>query len=134
MIFIDSCCKEVIIGVNKFKVENDSTKVDVLSIDNTAVRLSQIEKLKAVKVHRNTEQAKASLEALTQAVKTGKGNLLALAIDASRKRCTVGEITAALEEVWGRHNPTIRVISGAYKSEYGSSDDISKTLSMVEVN
>ncbi|KAI8819348.1 methylmalonyl-coenzyme A mutase-like protein [Fimicolochytrium jonesii] len=123
--------QEVIVGVNKFQVKDDNP-VEVLAIDNTQVRLAQIAKIKSVKENRNQDQATAALAALTQCAETGKGNTLALAIEAARARCTVGEITSALEQVWGRHNPTVRVVSGAYKSEYGDSDDISKTLKMVE--
>ncbi len=73
------------------------------------------------------------MEALTKAAESGLGNLLQLSIEAARSRCTVGEISSALEKIWGRHNPIVRVVSGAYKSEYGASDDIEKALKMAEV-
>ncbi|KAJ3408492.1 hypothetical protein HDV05_004969 [Chytridiales sp. JEL 0842] len=123
--------KEVIVGVNKYQVKDDGN-VDVLAIDNTAVRNQQIEKLQKLKANRDEKKAKAALEALTDSAESGKGNLLALSIDAARARCSVGEISDALEKVWGRHNPTVRVVSGAYKSEYGSSDDIANTAKLVE--
>ncbi|KAI9357281.1 methylmalonyl coenzyme A mutase-like protein [Zopfochytrium polystomum] len=123
--------REVIVGVNKYIVK-DEEKVDVLAIDNTAVRNSQVAKIKALKENRDPVKAEACLEALRECAKSNKGNLLALSIDAARARCTVGEISFALESVWGRHNPTIRVISGAYKSEYGERDEITATLEKVE--
>ncbi|KAJ3318458.1 hypothetical protein HDU76_000822 [Blyttiomyces sp. JEL0837] len=122
---------EVIVGVNKYRVKEEE-KVDVLAIDNTAVRNKQVEKLKLLRASRDPVKAQATLDALTQSATTNEGNLLALAIDAARARCSVGEITEAVEKVWGRHNPTIRVVSGAYKSEYGDSDDITKTMTMVQ--
>ncbi|KAJ3064201.1 hypothetical protein HK102_008260, partial [Quaeritorhiza haematococci] len=123
--------QEVIIGVNKYVVKEDNP-VEVLAIDNTAVRASQIAKLEALKSSRDADKATACLEAMTAAAKDGKPNLLAVAIEAARARCTVGEISSACEKVWGRHSPAIRVVSGAYKSEYGDSSDIRTTLDMVE--
>ncbi|KAJ3179738.1 hypothetical protein HDU85_004737 [Gaertneriomyces sp. JEL0708] len=123
--------QEVIVGVNKFRVENEE-QVDVLSIDNTSVRNSQVNKIEQVKRNRDQAAAQKALDALTESAKSNQGNLLALSIDAARARCTVGEITSALEQVWGRHNPTVRVVSGAYKSSYGSSDEITNTLAVVD--
>ncbi|KAI9098651.1 methylmalonyl-CoA mutase [Phlyctochytrium arcticum] len=128
---IDSA-QEVIVGVNKYRVEKDDNAVEVLAIENSTVRNAQIAKIKKLKANRDETRATKSLEALTKCAETGNGNTLALAIEASRARCTVGEITSALEKVWGRHNPIVRVVSGAYKSEYGDSDDISNTLKAVE--
>lgn len=125
--------QESIIGVNKFQVENDDSNVDVLSIDNLSVRTSQIEKIAQIKSSRNNATVSQCLEALAECAKSGNGNLLQLSIEASRARCTVGEISGALEHVWGRHNPVIRVVSGAYKSEYGDSQEITDTLKAVEV-
>ncbi|KAI8622766.1 methylmalonyl-CoA mutase-domain-containing protein [Chytriomyces sp. MP71] len=122
--------KEIIVGVNKYRLK-DEDKIDVLAIDNTSVRETQIAKIQALKAARNEAEAQKCLAALTQCAEQGYGNLLALAIDAARARCTVGEISYALEEIWGRHNPIIRVVSGAYKSEYGDTDDIKDTLKAV---
>lgn len=124
--------QEVIVGVNKYRLEKE-TPVDVLAIDNTNVRNSQIKRLKEVRANRDSHAAENALRALTECAKTGTGNLLELAIIASRARCTVGEISDALEKEWGRHTPISRVISGAYKSEFGSSTEIDETLRMVEV-
>ncbi|KAJ3157624.1 hypothetical protein HK101_001406 [Irineochytrium annulatum] len=123
--------KEVIVGVNKYKVP-DENSVEVLAIDNTSVRNTQIAKLKKLKAERNSKEAEAALQALQQSAKTNEGNLLQLAIQAARARCSVGEISSALESVWGRHNPDIRVVSGAYTSEYGSSKEIEDTIKAVE--
>ncbi|KAJ3044787.1 hypothetical protein HDV00_000662 [Rhizophlyctis rosea] len=124
--------QEIIVGVNKYQAPKDDGKVEVLAIDNTQVRNAQIAKIKQIKETRNEEQAQKALDALTACAKDGKGNLLALSIEASRARCTVGEISSALEKIWGRHNPSVRVVSGAYMSEYGQSKDIQDTLKMVE--
>lgn len=116
---------EVIIGVNKFKVDHEE-EIENLAIDNTTVRNSQIEKLRLLKEARDSALAKASLEALSQCASTGTGNLLALAVDAAKARCTLGEISSALEDAWGRHSPVIKVVSGVYKAEYGNSVDVDK--------
>jgi methylmalonyl-CoA mutase len=102
-----------------------------LSIDNTAVRESQIEKLRVLKETRDSVAAKAALDALTKGASDGEGNLLDLAITAAKARCTLGEISSALEEIWGRHNPVIKVVSGVYKAEYGMSDDIDKVFMII---
>eukprot|EP00158_Paraphelidium_tribonemae_P009566 Partr_v1_DN28899_c1_g1_i5_m34162 putative methylmalonyl CoA mutase len=122
---------EIIVGVNKFQLETEAT-IDVLAIDNTSVRQQQVSRLESVRKNRDSKLAIASLEALTKAAETGEGNLLELSVIAAKNRCTVGEISDALEKVYGRHSPTSRVISGAYKSEYGANEEIDKTLKMAE--
>ncbi|EPZ35269.1 Methylmalonyl-CoA mutase, alpha chain, catalytic domain-containing protein [Rozella allomycis CSF55] len=122
---------ETIVGVNKYRVAKEE-KIEVLQIDNTEVRRKQVERLEKVKKNRNEENAKKILERITKAAKSGEENLLSLAIEASRARCTVGEISLALENVWGRHQPDIRVVSGAYKNEYGESEEIKKAMKRVE--
>jgi methylmalonyl-CoA mutase len=123
--------KETIVGVNKYQLK-DEVPIDVREIDNTSVREEQIKRLNSVKASRDSTKAQAALDALTHCAETSQGNLLALSIDAARARCTVGEISYALEKVWKRHNPTTRVVSGAYKTEYGHDDEITATLEMVE--
>lgn len=123
--------KEVIVGVNKYRLEQESP-VEVLAVDNTKVRESQIAKIKAVKESRDKAKAEAALNALSECARTGNGNLLELGIAAARARCTVGEISSALEKHWGRHKPIDRVVSGAYKSEYGNPKEIEETLKIVE--
>jgi methylmalonyl-CoA mutase len=123
--------KETIVGVNKYRLEKEDA-MDVLAIDNTKVRESQTARIQAVKASRDTAKAEALLAALTESARTGKGNLLELSVEAARARCTVGEITEALAKVWGRHEPVTRVISGAYKSEYGEDAEVDETLRVVE--
>ncbi|MEA5258630.1 methylmalonyl-CoA mutase [Arcicella aquatica] len=108
--------KDVIVGVNRFKIDTE-TKLEVRDVDNQAVRLSQIERLNHIKATRNTLAVKDALEKLTDSAKTGKGNLLQLAIEAARLRATLGEISDALEVVFSRHKAIIRSISGVYSAE-----------------
>ncbi|KAI0226494.1 Methylmalonyl-CoA mutase, mitochondrial [Lamellibrachia satsuma] len=122
---------ETIVGVNKYKLESE-TKIDVLAIDNTAVRKQQMERIQKMKNDRNAHQAHACLEALTACADTKEGNLLELAIAASRARCTLGEISDALEKVYGRHVATDRMVSGAYKSEYGSNEEIDQVMAKID--
>ncbi|KAJ2964330.1 hypothetical protein NQZ79_g747 [Umbelopsis isabellina] len=124
--------QEVIVGVNKYRLEKED-EIEVLAIDNTAVRNSQINRINKIRETRNSQKVQDCLEALENSAKTGEGNLLALSIEAAKERCTVGEISDALEKVWGRHMPATRVVSGAYKSEYGDSEDVTKTLSLVDL-
>ncbi|MEJ6773214.1 MAG: methylmalonyl-CoA mutase, partial [Porticoccaceae bacterium] len=109
--------EEVIVGVNKYQMEVEP-EIDVLDIDNSAVRESQVARLARVRADRNSDVCQQTLAALTEAAKTGEGNLLALAVDAARARATVGEISDALESEWGRHKATQRSISGVYGSAY----------------
>jgi methylmalonyl-CoA mutase len=107
--------KQSVVGVNKFKPD-DEQQIDVLKVDNSAVRASQIEKLKRLRAERNEADVQAKLEALTQGA-SYNGNLLALSIEAARAKATVGEISLALEKVFGRHAAEIRTISGIYTQE-----------------
>ena len=119
--------RQTVVGVNKYRLD-ETENIDVLKIDNAAVRASQLEKLKRLKEERNESDCQTALAALTEAAKTGDGNLLALAVDAARAKATVGEITMAMEVVYGRHVADIKSISGVYRKEVGESD---KTLSKV---
>ncbi|XP_057607868.1 methylmalonyl-CoA mutase, mitochondrial [Chionomys nivalis] len=121
---------EVIVGVNKYQLEKEDS-VEVLAIDNTSVRKKQIEKLKKIKSSRDQALAERSLEALTQCAASGDGNILALAVDAARARCTVGEITDALKKVFGEHKANDRMVSGAYRQEFGESKEITSTIKRV---
>ncbi|KAL1417103.1 hypothetical protein MTO96_027157 [Rhipicephalus appendiculatus] len=107
--------KEVIVGVNKYRLEKEDP-IDVLMVDNTKVRASQIAKLEHIRKTRDNAKTEAALDAITESAKTGEGNLLALAIEAARLRATVGEISYAMEKVFGRHVASDRMVSGAYKS------------------
>lgn len=122
---------ETIVGINKYRPDKVQT-VDVLSIDNTMVREKQIARINEVRKRRDNQKTTQCLDAITNCCKTGEGNLLALGIEASRARATVGEITDAMEKVFGRHVATGRLVSGAYKTEYGDTDEIAKVISRVE--
>ena len=109
---------QVIVGVNKFQPE-ERTDIDVLEIDNKAVRDSQIAQLKAIKAKRDTSAVEAALQALRDAATSGEGNLLALSIAAMRARSTVGEVSDALGDIYGRHRATTKLVSGVYREEFG---------------
>lgn len=114
--------RQKIIGVNCYRPANEET-IPVLKVDNAAVRKTQIERLKKLRAERDTEATQHALDALTKCAETGTGNLLALAINAARARASVGEISWALEKVWGRHQSNIQAISGVYSGEIGESSD-----------
>src|SRR6267154_711419 len=119
-----------VIGVNKYRPENEAT-IDVRSIDNSAVRQLQLDKLARLKRERDPAQLAAALESLTRAGDGGNGNLLALAVDAARAKATVGEISAALEKVWGRHRAEIKSITGVFKREVGMTEGVARVLKQV---
>ncbi len=127
---------QAVIGVNKYRPENERP-IDVLKVDNSAVRALQIDKLKRLKAERDPQAVDEALAALTRSAGEGNGNLLALAIDAARAKATVGEISAALEQVFGRHRAEIKAISGVYRREAGMSDAVARVQKLVaefEVN
>jgi methylmalonyl-CoA mutase len=107
---------QTIVGVNKYRLEKEDP-IDILEVDNTSVRKQQIERLQHLKANRNEADVKKALEAITECARTGKGNLLELAVEASRLRASLGEISDACEAVAGRYKATIRTISGVYSSE-----------------
>ena len=109
--------EETIVGVNKYRPEQED-EVPILEIDNESVRNLQIERLNKLKSSRDSEKAASSLNALEECARKNSGNLLELSIEASRNRCSVGEITSALESVWNRHSPDVRMISGVYGGLY----------------
>ena len=123
--------KETIVGVNKYKLAVED-QVEVLTVDNTKVRQSQIDKLTAIRATRDDEAAMAALGALVECAKTGEGNLLELAIVCSRARCSVGEISDALEYIFKRHVANDRTASGAYSSEYGNDSEIDTVMARVD--
>jgi len=120
-----------VIGVNKYQ-PTDEAPIDVLKIDNTAVRTMQIEKLKRLKAERDPAVLQEALDALTRAADHGNGNLLALAIDAARAKATVGEISMALEKVFGRHRAEIKAITGVYMREVGMTGAVERVRVAVE--
>ena len=105
--------EQAVIGVNKYTVAGDA-KIDILKVDNSAVRARQIEKLQRLKAERNEAETQAMLARLTEVARTGQGNLLAASVDAARAKATVGEISLALEQVFNRHTPAIRAVKGVY--------------------
>ncbi|MBL0406134.1 methylmalonyl-CoA mutase [Microvirga aerilata] len=121
-----------IIGVNCFK-SSEEASIDILKVDNAAVRASQIEKLGRLKAERSQADVDAALNALSQVAASGEGNLLDLAVKAARAKATVGEISDALEKVWGRHRAEIKSISGVYKREVGmASPAVEQVRQLVE--
>ncbi|HSX97093.1 MAG TPA: methylmalonyl-CoA mutase family protein, partial [Streptomyces sp.] len=122
--------RQPVIGVNKYRVETDE-QIDVLKVDNSSVRTQQIDKLRRLRAERDEQTCRASLDALTRAA-GGEGNLLELAVNAARAKATVGEISDALEKVYGRHASQIRTISGVYRNEAGESPNVERTRSLVE--
>ena len=123
--------EEVIVGVNKYPSEKDEP-VDLLEIDNAAVREGQIKRLEEIRKSRDEEACRAALAALTGAAESGDGNLLELSIDATRARATVGEISDALEKVFTRHRAQVRSVTGVYGSAYEGDEGFRKIRAEVE--
>ncbi len=122
---------DVIVGLNKYRLEKEDP-IDILDVDNTAVRNSQIERLKELRANRDEAKVKAALAAITECVKSGKGNLLELAVEAAKLRASLGEIADACEEVVGRYKAVIRSISGVYSAEMKDSDKFAKAQAMCD--
>ncbi len=123
---------QTVVGVNKYKPEAEQA-IDVLKVDNAQVRAAQIDKLQRLRAERDEAETQAALDALTKCAETGDGNLLDLSINAARAKATVGEISLAMEKVFGRHKAEIRSISGVYKREAGAmSGAIEKVQKLVE--
>ncbi len=118
---------QTVVGVNKYRPDSEED-IDVLKVDNSAVRAAQIEKLERLRKERDGTAVEAALDALTKAAETGDGNLLDLSIRAARAMATVGEITMAMEQVFGRHTAEIKAISGVYKREVGAMSDAVKRV------
>lgn len=114
--------RDIIVGVNKFLVD-EKPDFDILEVDNTAVRKEQVERLKEIRATRDSKAVEEALAAITKCAFTGEGNLLDLAVDAARKRATLGEISDAMEKVFGRYKATIRSISGVYSAEMKNQKD-----------
>ncbi|GGR01158.1 methylmalonyl-CoA mutase [Deinococcus ruber] len=122
--------EDVIVGVNKYPAP-EATSIEVLQIDNNAVREGQIAALKDIRASRDPAAVQHALDALEAAAKDGSGNLLALSVEAMRVRCTVGEVSDALERVWGRHTAEVRTLSGVYAQGYAGDagfDDLSAEI------
>ena len=115
--------RETIVGVNKYRLPYEAP-IEILEVDNTAVRLAQIERLKKLRAERDEARTQAALDALTNVAATGEGNLLEAAVEAARARATLGEISMAMEKVFGRYKATIRSVSGVYSSEFSDVEQI----------
>lgn len=115
--------QETIVGLNKYQLEEEAP-IEILEVDNTAVRMSQVKRIEEIKAKRNEKEVQAALAALTRSMETGQGNLLDLSIKAARARATLGEISFAIEKVCGRYQAMTKTISGVYSSEYKSEDDM----------
>ncbi len=122
---------EVIVGVNQYRLAKEDPIV-TLEVDNQTVRKQQLEKLAQIKATRNAEKVKQCLSALTQAARSGNENLLALAVEAARERATLGEISDALEEVYGRHKAKIQSFSGVYSNEMKADDSFQKAKQLAD--
>jgi methylmalonyl-CoA mutase len=123
--------KDVIVGINKYKLDKEAP-IDILDVDNAAVRLNQIDRLNALRKNRNTAEVIASLAAITEAARSGKGNLLELSVIAAQKRASLGEISSAIEKVAGRYTATIRSVSGIYSSESMDDKNFKKARELAE--
>ncbi len=115
--------KEIVVGLNRYRPDKEDP-IDILEVDNSAVRKTQIDRLRKLRTERDEARAQGCLDALTHAARTGEGNLLALAVEAARSRCSLGEISFALEKVFGRHKAVIRPISGVYGTEFGREAEV----------
>ncbi len=123
--------KDTILGVNKYRLEKEDP-IEILEVDNTAVRNSQIKRLAELRNNRNNDEVEAALNALTKAAETNEGNLLELSIDAARKHASLGEISTALEKIYGRYKAVIRSISGVYSSESKDDDLFRKACALAD--
>ena len=122
---------DTIVGINRYRLDKEDP-IDILEIDNTAVREAQIARLKKLKAERNQAEVDAALDAITKCVETGEGNLLELAVDAAKKRASLGEISYACEKVVGRYKAVIRTVSGVYSSVAGEDADFEKAKAMTD--
>jgi len=123
--------EDVIVGVNRFQ-PSEVEEIDVLDIDNTKVREAQIARLERIRAERDGVACTAALDALTKIAETSEGNLLAACVDAARARATVGEMSDAMEKVFGRHQATVKSISGVYASAYEDDEGFAKVVSDIE--
>jgi len=123
--------KDIIVGVNKYRLDKEDP-IDILEVDNTAVREAQLKRLHELKANRDNAAVEHALHQITEAVKTGEGNLLELSVEAAMRRATLGEISYAIEKVSGRYKAFIRSISGIYSSESAGDETYSKARSLCQ--
>lgn len=127
---IDSA-DEMIVGVNKYRLDKEDP-LDILAVDNVAVRQAQIQRLEKLRANRDNDRVESCLEAITNSVETGEGNLLDLAVKAARARASLGEISDAVEKISGRHKAVIRSISGVYSSEFADESEITRVRKLTD--
>ena len=123
--------KDTIVGVNKYRLEKEDP-LEILEVDNTAVREAQIKRLQKLRAERNNDEVQEALKAITESARTGKGNLLELSVVAAQKRASLGEISDAIEKVSGRYKAVIRTISGVYSSESGDDATFKEARAMAD--
>ena len=121
--------EDTIVGINKYRLDHEDP-IETLEVDNTLVREAQIKRLTELRQNRNAEEVQAALDAITECARTGKGNLLALSVDAARKRASLGEISMAMEKVFGRYKAKINLISGVYSSETKNNENFNKAVAL----
>ena len=122
---------ESIVGVNKYRLDKEDP-IETLEVDNTAVREAQIKRLAKLRAERNNDEVQACLEAITRCAETGEGNLLELSVDAAKKRASLGEISYAMEKVFGRYKAKINLITGVYSSEQKENNSFKKACEMAD--
>ncbi|MDT3740793.1 MAG: methylmalonyl-CoA mutase [Candidatus Kapabacteria bacterium] len=122
---------ESIIGVNRYRLDHEDP-IEILEVDNTAVRIQQIKRLEKLRAERNEDDVQSALSAITKCAETGDGNLLDLAIKAAKARASLGEISFAIEKVTGRHNAMTRTISGVYSAEYSEKGAIEEVRKLTD--
>jgi len=120
---------QTIVGTNRYRLDKEEP-LEILEVDNSAVRDAQVKRLEKLRAERNEEECRAALDAITRSAETGEGNLLELSIDAAAKRASLGEICYACEKIAGRYKAVIRTISGAYSSEYKSGNEFDEARAM----
>jgi len=123
--------EDTIVGVNKYRLEKEDP-MEILEVDNSAVRDAQIARLNKLRAERNEANTQKSLQALSHAAESGEGNLLELAINAARDRASLGEISDAMEKAFGRHQASIKLINNVYSSEYAKMDEIEKIRALTD--
>jgi len=123
--------QDTIVGVNKYTPDEES-EIEILEVDNTAVRAAQIERLKKLRKARNNDSVRRALDAITKCAETGEGNLLELSVEAARKRATLGEISYACEKVFGRYKAVIHTISGVYSGEMSEDSGFRKARELAD--
>jgi methylmalonyl-CoA mutase len=123
--------KETIVGVNKYQLDKEDP-IDILEVDNTKVRNAQVKRLKKLKAERDEDAVQSALNAITKIAATGDGNLLEAAVEAARKRATLGEISDAMEKEFGRYKATVRSVSGVYSSEIDKDENFKKAQQLAD--